>query len=311
MNDKRGRRNGPKAVESKRLHSWLARYLIQHKDGERLRGVRDLAVKAETSTGSISSALNYLESVGAVAVERHGHAGSIVAKRWIGELWRIAEGSPLVIAWTLPTHLRFEALATGFKKVLTGMGISTYFIFVRGAKTRLELLRENKCHATVMSAYSANELCGPGESVLLKLPPRSWVLDYSVFYSTRPSQRERLRVAIDPTSFDHAQLTTLEFEGQDVDFMPVSYMQMPRLLKTDYIDVAVASLDQLEVFHSPLIEYRPLSERVTNMIGERGEAALVGLTPNPTVRAVVEALDVAQILEIQRQVLTSEMIPEY
>src|SRR5579859_7410373 len=169
--DKQRGRNGKsaKAGESKELYSWLARYLIQRQEGERLLAVRALAAAAGTSIGSISSALNYLESTDAIRLERHGHAGSTIVERSIGELWRLAEGSPLVVGWTLPTHLRFEGLATGFKKILTSMSIPTYLIFVRGARTRLELLRENKCHIVIMSAHSASTMCGPGESVLLRL----------------------------------------------------------------------------------------------------------------------------------------------
>ena len=97
--------NGLKPLESKELYSWLAKYLIQRKEGERLLGVRQLAANAGTSVGSISSALNHLESTGAVRLERHGHSGSTVAERSISELWRVAEPAKLTLHFLQPELL--------------------------------------------------------------------------------------------------------------------------------------------------------------------------------------------------------------
>ena len=53
-----------------------------------------------------------------------------------------------------------------------------------------------------------------------------------------------LRVACDPDSFDHRSLTSLEFEGQNIEIKNVSYVHISRLLKNGEVDMAVWTSDQ-------------------------------------------------------------------
>jgi hypothetical protein len=76
--------------------------------------------------------------------------GSLVVSLSLGKLWDQVEQGPLVIGLTLPMHSRFEGLATGLKRSLEKAGIETYLIFIRGSRTRLKALKENRCHVAVM-----------------------------------------------------------------------------------------------------------------------------------------------------------------
>lgn len=296
------------------LQCRLAKCLIQIKEGERLPSIRELAASTRTSVGAVSQTLNSLENIGAVKIRRRGRLGSFVEARALGELWTLAEGDPLVIAMTLPLHLRFEGLATGLKNSLGRAGIAAYLIFIRGSRTRLKALRENRCHVVVMSCLSTDELSGDTEEILLRLPPGSWLSDHIVFYRPlSPEPGRRLRVAVDQDSYDHQRLTELEFAGQEVELRRVSYLQIPRLLKSSQVDATVWTPDQIEAFLSPGILHRPLSDGVMNLVGESSiSAAFVARAGSDSVRAVLEAaLDVEEILDIQRKVVAGEIIPEY
>lgn len=301
-------------MSGKELQRQLARYLIRMREGDRLLSIRELARLYGTSTGLISEALTDLEASEVLKRERHGHLGSFVVELSLGKLWTIAEEGPLVIAFPLASSPRLEGLATGLKKSFSRAAIDTYLIFIRGSRTRLRALREKRCHVSVMSDLAADELYLDEEEVLCKLTKGSYVLRHMVFY--RPmvvGQDKPLRVGIDRDSFDVEHLTKLEFADNDVEYKPVSYMQTHRLLKDDYVDAAVWSIDDMEAHLGDLIHDRPLSDKVKQEIGDRDTVAvLVARRGKGTVHSIVErTLRTNEIIEIQQKVLTGQMAPEY
>jgi hypothetical protein len=298
----------------KELQIDLAKYLIQIDEGKRLPSIRKLADSTEMSIGSISKALNGLQEIGAVQIQKRGHMGSVMVSRSIGELWNLVEQGPLVIAMTLPMHSRFEGLATGLKKALEKLEVETYLIFIRGSRTRLKALKENRCHVAVMSGLAADELSGREHEILFRLPPGSWISGYCVFYRTPQSDSDRpVRLAVDPDSYDHRRLTELEFEGQPVDFRWAPFVQFSRLLKSGDVDAILWSSDQEDAYIGPGIEQRPLSEKTMRLVGEKSlSATFVGRSRNDPVRAVLQAaIDVEKVMSIQAKVIRGEIIPEY
>ena len=302
------------ATNTRELQSSLARYIIRIPEGERLPSIRELSKLTRMSVGSISQTLNSLESMGAVSVDRRGWRGSYVSSRSLGKLWDLVDGNPLVIAMTLPMHRRFEGLATGVKMALEGAGISTYLIFVRGSRTRLKALRENRCHVAMMSGLAADELCTGEQETLMSLPPGSWVADYSIFYRASGIEEGRpLRVAVDPDSFDHKRLNELEFSGQDVVYRSAPFVQFPRLLKNGDVEVILWTSDQEESFSGEGIQHRPLSEQAMALVGEKSvSAAFIARKGSKEVRAILKAtIKADEIMEIQNRVVSGELIPEY
>jgi len=296
------------------LQTSLAEYLIQFEAGKRLPSIKKLAASTHMSVGSVFSALNSLEDIGAVKIQKRGHLGSIVESLSIGKLWTLIEQGPLVIALSLPMHSRFEGLATGIKKSFEKAGIEAYLIFIRGSRTRLKAIKENRCHAAVMSGLAAEELSGKEYEILLTLPPGSWISGYSTFYRTpAPQIGKPIRIAVDPDSYDHRRLTELEFDGQNVEYQETSFVQFPRLLKNGEVDAIVWTTDHKEAYMGPGIFYRPLSERVMKQIGEKSiSAAFVARGGRDPLRAVIKAtIKAEEVMSIQKKIVQGEMIPEY
>ncbi len=292
----------------------LADYLIQVKEGDQLPSVRQLASSTQMSVGSISTALNALQDLGAVKIQNHGHRGSEVVGLALDRLWNLIEQGPLVISMTLPMHSHFEGLATGIKRALEKAGIETYLIFIRGSRTRLKALNENRSHATLMSGLAAEELCGQEHEILLQLPPGSWISNYGVYYrAVATGQAGPLRVAVDRDSYDHRRLSELEFSGQHVEFHWVPFIQIPRLLRRGDVDATVWTVDQAETYMSPGIQLRALSDQVMAQVGAKSTSAtFVGRAGSHAVRAVLmAAIHPAQVMEIQSKIISGEMIPEY
>lgn len=307
-------RNGKGRPSSTELQIRLARYLMQVEQGQRLPSIRKLAASTHMSVGAVSSALNDLQDLGAVEIKKRGRLGSVVVGLSLGALWNLAEPGPLVFAMSLPMHRRFEGLATGLKMAFERTGIAAYPIFIRGSRTRLKALMENRCHVAVMSGLAADELCGREQEVLLRLPPGSWISHYTIYYRAESAELGRpLRVAVDADSFDHLRLAELEFAGQEVEFRRASFVQFPRLLKGGDVDATVWTADQEETYLGPGILERPLSDRVMELVGDKSvSATFVARAHADSVRAVLKAAVKAdEIMAIQGRVVSGELIPEY
>lgn len=295
----------------------LATHFLGAEVGERLPSVRDLARANQSSVGSISNAINELEELGAIQIDRRGHLGSYVKTRSFGILWTIAEQGPMVIGFPLTSSLRFSGLATGLKRLLSDAGIETYLIFIRGSRTRIQSLRERRCHAVMMSEFAADELCSDEEEIQLRLPPESYVASHKVFYRTPLLGKERpLRVAIDRDSIDLACIAELEFADQVVEFISVPYVLTHRQLVDGHIDAAVWSSDDMHGYlsqqHVQIFD-QPLSESTISQIGLTDtSAALVVSAWRHSVHAVISSvLNPDLIIDIQQKVLAGEIDPEY
>jgi DNA-binding transcriptional regulator YhcF (GntR family) len=297
------------------LEASLARYLLQVKEGERLITVREIAKLSGTSIGAVSTAISSLEDAGAVKIDRRGHLGSFVENRSVGTLWSIAEKEPMVISFPLIANTRMEGLATGLKKLISRIGIDVYLSNIRGSRTRVQALRENKCHVAVMSEFAANALAGESEQILLRLPPGSYVSSHRVFYRPDTLEQNRpLRVTTDYSSFDIEGLTELEFKDIEKELVTAPFVQLHRILKQNHADVGIWSIDDMQPHLADgSILHRPLSDEVREQVKDADtSAALVVRADSDSVKAVIEAaIDVDEVLEIQRKVLSGDLVPEY
>lgn len=276
--------------------------------------IQKLSASTGMSVGAISTALNGLQDLGAVDIQKRGHIGSYLTEISVSKLWNLLDQGPLVIALTLPMHSRFEGLATGLKIGFEKAGIEAYLIFIRGSRTRLKALHDNRCHAVVMSGLAAEEQLGAENEILFSLPPTTWLSGYSVFYRKQPPEPGRpLRVAVDLQSYDHRRLMELEFRDQSIEICPISYIQISQLLKSGEVDATIWNTDQIESFINPEIDHRPLSPHVMEFAGQKSvSATFVGRKSNAVVRAVLEtSINPTELMEIQQKVVDGKMIPEY
>ncbi len=303
-----------KPTNAKELERILASQLIQFTKGERIPSIRELASMTRMSIGAVSKALNCLEEYGAIKIERRGRLGSILADLSFGELWNRIEEAPMVLAMSLPMHRRFEGLATGLKLALEKSGIEAYMIFIRGSRTRLKALQENRCHVAIMSGLAADELRKKEQEVVLRLPPGSWISEYCIFYQAdSPVPGKPFRVVIDPDSYDHKRITELEFIDQEVSYSTAPFVQFSRLMRNGDVDSLIWSTDQEEDYFGPQICHKPISEKVMELIGNKSmSAAFVTRTDDAVLKAALNAtIKADEIMEIQNKVVIGSINPEY
>ena len=296
------------------LQRCLAEHLLELDKGDRIASIRDLAESFDVSVGSISTALNELEELGCVKLTRRGRLGSYIEDRSLGALWTVAKTCPLIIGLTIPSNSTYEGLATALKSLLTDAGIETYMLFIRGSRTRLKALHDNRCHIIVTSCFAAESLSSNKDTIIMELPQKSFVSGHRVFFTSTDSKNlQRKWVGIDYDSYDQARLTEMEFEGQDMEFIRMTFTQIDYFLANDKIDYAVWTEEDMQFRSNPNIFDRDLSEKVKKTVKYKNTcAALVALTKDTAVHSIIKgALDENELLRIQNLVMEGKILPEY
>jgi hypothetical protein len=296
------------------LRRMLAAYLVGAQVESRLPTVRDLGDRFGASVGAVQGALTWLAQAGAVTIESRRGTGMVLKARSVGELWAAAQGEPLVIALPLPSNMRAQGLATGIKAAFAAEDVEAFLIFLRGSRHRLRALRSGRCHAVVMSALGAREACGPNETVWLELPPETYAEAHRVYYLDRGAGRDRrLRVVIDRDSADLQRLSELEFEDQDVEWVPATYMQFIQLMQDGRADAAVWDIDETIGRLPADFLSRPLSPRVLDRLDySNTRATVVTRREDDVTRAVIaDCLRGFEVVGIQREVMAGRRVPEY
>ena len=296
------------------IHSELAKYLLTLNINDPVQNIRDLASQLGASIGLISETISGLENLSAIEIERRGQLGSFIKNMSIGRLWEVASGGPMVISHTLPSNRRYEGLATGIKQSFNEAGIEAYFIFIRGSRTRLQALREGRCQIAILSCFAADGLQKKQDTVALELPEGSFVGEHFIYYRQVADQPGQTRIAaVDKDSYDQFQLSKIEFEGQDVLYKNITFMNIHRYLTDKQVDMAIWTAEDMENRLGNSILRRPLSTKTSELVKKKNtKAALVVRSDDIATQAVIrKVLQPDKLIAIQQAVLDGLIVPEY
>ncbi len=292
----------------------LAAYFLTMEVNDGIESVRTLSNKFNVSIGLISEAITQVEAEGGVSLEKRGQLGSSISAMDVGKLWQIARSEPLVIAHTLPSNHRYEGFATALKTTLLEEGLESYFIFIRGSRTRINALRESRCHIAITSHYAAQGLSSKDEQIAMVFPPCSFTSAHHLYLRDGVSRDDSgLAVGVDPDSYDQLHLSQIEFEGADVRFQHLNFMNIYRYLSSGAVDAAIWTEDDMRPHLGDSIRELPLSPSTQSITGDAdSRAALVTRSDDPLTREVIrKTISSAAIIAIQNEVIAGQRIPAY
>jgi hypothetical protein len=109
------------------------------------------------------------------------------------------------------------------------------------------------------------------------------------------AESRRLRVGIDPDSFDHSVLSRAEFSecGERVEFVNLAYSHVPAAVMARHIDAAIWHLASAGI---PLAALKvaitpPRSDKTIDLLKDLSSACLVYCGNDPAVQSVLRRLD--------------------
>ncbi|MEU1941262.1 MULTISPECIES: GntR family transcriptional regulator YhfZ [unclassified Streptomyces] len=295
----------------------LADVLLGQAVDARLPRLRDFAEKLGVGNGTVQSALQMLEEAGAIETVARGHLGTFLVRADRAALWRLAGLGTLLAAMPLPYSRRYEGLASGLREACEAAGVPFAITFMRGAATRAAALLEGKVDLVVASRFAADRLIASQPVQLVAdLGPATYVgahgllLRHGVTVDT-----PGLRVAVDSASQDQRLLAERAFADRedDVVWVEASYMQLRELFERGDVDATVWNLDEVQDRLGPDVQVLPLGDEINRELSLRNSSAalLTRADGAGQLAAVRDALDVAVISEVQRQVLCGERLPSY
>jgi hypothetical protein len=300
--------------KSDELRRRLARQLLVARPGDPLPPIRTLAVSFGASIGATQIALSQLAGDGIVTLDSRPGRGGVLVDRDVGRLYEESERMPLLLALSLPSTERINGLATAIRASLGAAGVETYLTFIRGSRPRIAALDQGRCNVAVMSLLAAEALAGgPAFSIVLTLPPGTFVREHRVFLAPgKPARRRPVRVGIDRASFDFERLTELEF-GDTAEFVPLNYLKFVREIETDRIDAGILDVDDVLMRIPPGMPSRPLSDATLAALGGSNlSTAFVARADDVATQSVIRScLDPVAMVRIQEDVIAGRRPPEY
>jgi len=292
----------------------LSSYFLTLQIGENIPSIRSMSKTFNASIGLLSESISEIETADGVVLDKRGQLGTFIQKMSVGKLWQIAATEPFVIAHTLPSNHRYEGLATALKILLSESGVETYFIFIRGSRTRINALREKRCHVAIISQFAANGLCTHKERTAMTLPPCTFTSAHHLYLTKDLTKNQSgLKVAVDPDSYDQHNLSKIEFEGADVNYQHINFMNIYRYLTTGEVDAAIWTADDMAPHLNASVIEQSLSEHTRKIVNNSDtQAALIYDVNNPLVKEVLQkVINTERAIKIQQEVIDGKRIPAY
>lgn len=293
---------------------YIARELIDISAGERIPRVSDFTDKLGLGRGTVQGALKVLEDMRAIKLESRGHLGTFLLKRDLNLLYEIAGIGPVIGVMPLPYSRKYEGLATGIIEIFEKINKRTGLAYMRGAIPRVEALKSRRYDFAIMSLLAAEEAITKFEGLEISktFGTGSYVTAHKIFFSNSSFTEitDGMRVGIDYSSVDQAEITLLECEGKKVELVEAGYMQLFSMLTKGMIDAAVWNADEEKTlqtfpsseFHSP--KARELAAKATT-------AAIIVETTRTRIKEQLELLDTIEVIQIQQEVVTGKKYPHY
>lgn len=288
----------------------LASYFIVQKEGSRILNVESLAKKFGVAQGTIQNGLAFLKKEKIVTLSSHGKMGTNLIHKDIPKLLEASELTMMVGVMPLPYTKLYEGMSTGlmmeYENKLSQLLTMSY---VRGALKRMELVCLNRYDFAVVSKFAAKQFDKENPDkieIALEFPKYTYLQGHCIYFSDQNKTKleNGMRVALDSDSIDQRRITEQVCKGFDVEFVKIQYTNIKEKLDRGEIDAAIFNQDEFDSGYKGI--------RVDVEEQDNTMAVLVVSKNRPEIKTLLsESLSIQSIIQIQKEVVENERIPEY
>lgn len=290
----------------------LAKDFLDKEVGDRIDTVASMAEKYAMARGTIQTALKTLVDNNAIILEPRGHLGTFIRFIDYNELLKFSGIDNIVCVMPLPYTKRYEGIATGLYNVINRKNISFSLAFMRGSDNRLKFLKEGRYDLALTSKLTANYYMNNNENVdiVAAFGEHTYVKGHALIVRKNyKGYFSGMRVGVDESSYDQVSLTNEYFNDKNVQFIKVQYNYLIEHLLNNEIDATIWSEDET-IYEGKELKSIPLKELKTNTLDT--EAVIIANKDNETIINLVKRLiDIENVLDIQKKVLSNKLVPNY
>lgn len=291
----------------------LSQDFIGMEVGDKIDTVANYSERYETARGTVQSAIKLLQDNKAILLEARGHLGTFITGIDYKKLLDFTNRNSIVGVMPLPYSKLYEGLATGLYKTMYKSRIPFNLAYMRGAKSRIDALKNDRYDFAVISKLAAKQSIQEGMdiSIVMEFGLFTYVSEHVLIFNSplKKNIEEGMKVGIDRTSTDHNILTLKQCEGKDVELVDLAYNQIILKVISGEIDAAVWNIDEI-LERKINIKYYPLEKNELNNIDT--EAVLVMNDSKKELRSFIKRFLIKEeILMDQKKVISGEVIPNY
>lgn len=291
----------------------LAQDLLSRKEGDRIPPISEYQERFDTSRGTIQNAIAYLKEQEALTLVNHGHMGSYIDHMDYRKLQECTVHKEILGAMPLPYSLCYQGIATAMHQVFDPYAFN--LVYARGAESRLRLLESGICQFAVCSRYAAEEAIVSRRNLEIAVDlGHGTYLSRHVLVLRDPKARgvtSGMRVAYDPTSMDHRQITKLICRGiSNVQMVRMHAHRIVQSIREGSIDAGVWNLDEIlesgyEDLNLVMLDHVEDVGQFSSavLVVSRGEEAMLDLVRQKAQPELVR--------QIQKQVKSGAMPAQY
>ena len=302
----------------------IARQMISTPIDSRVPTVNDYCYMFECSRGVIQTAINKLESSGAIKLKRFGKHGRFLEAKDEELLFKNAGLQFLTGSMPTPLNMHLAGLATGVCQSMNRCPIQFTFAFVQGGKNRADALKRQVYDFVIVTRATALEYIGeyPELEEAFPLIGCKYSPPYQL-YLNRPGLTEILNgmtIAVDPSSQDQLLLTKALSKGKKVNFAKMPFISSRQAFLSGKVDGVVMRSDSPQIaslylmpdtkqINSESISTVPISaELCENM----QLPVVLGNKRNYGMRGILQAYLGGELVSfIQNKVLEQDMAPQF
>ena len=291
----------------------LAQEFIGMEALDKIDTVANYSERYETARGTVQSAIKLLQDNKAVLLESRGHLGTFITSINYKKLLEFTDRNSIVGVMPLPYSKLYEGLATGLYKTMNKSRIPFNLAYMRGAKSRIDALKNDRYDFAIVSKLAAKESIQEGMdvSIVIEFGLFTYVSEHVLILNNplKKSIEDGMKMGIDRTSTDHNMLTLKQCEGKDVKLIDLAYNQIVSKVISGEIDAAVWNIDEI-LERKAIIKYYPLEKNELKSIDT--EAVLVMNNSKHELRSFIKRFLIKEeILSVQKKVIEEEIIPNY
>jgi hypothetical protein len=287
----------------------IALDMVALEKGAHFPPVSEYAKRFAVGTGTVQTALAYLQEIGAMELETRGRLGTVVSGRDLGRLWRVATDRPVLCCLPMPYSRIFEGLSTGMREGFRRASLNLAFIHVDGSLERVNAVLRGEADFGILSRLAAELAVEQGSRIALvcSLGRGSFIQRHVIVTreGDAPRVADGITVGIDPSSIDQPYITRLLCGERDVRVREVRYVDFEQLLLAREIDLIVWHSDDTTSLRSPGLARAPLPASLLRRLGGRNtQATAVARADDPAIQSIVSAaVSVELVRRVQAQVI--------